>query len=215
MTGSLLDESFHRDTDRYLLSLLSPPDGVVARMEEYALAHRFPFIGPLTGNLLGILARALEAKRVFELGSGFGYSAMHFARAMTPDGKVICTDGDPENKQRAEKYFDEAGLGSKVEFHTGDAVTILNGFDGPFDIILMDIDKEGYPQGFRAAWPKLRPGGLFIADNILWHGAVLTDDQQPATRGIREFTKLVYTTAGAKTSIVPLRDGVSITIKTQ
>ena len=215
MTGTLLDESFHRDTDRYLLSLLSPPDGVLARMEEYALAHRFPFIGPLAGNLLGVLARAMDAKLVFELGSGFGYSAMQFARVMPPDGKVICTDGDPENKARAEKYFDEAGLRSRLEFHSGDAVTILKDFDGPFDIILMDISKEGYPLGFRAAWPKLRVGGLFIADNILWHGTVLTDDQEPSTRGIREFTKLVYTTSGAKTSVVPLRDGVSITVKIQ
>ena len=210
-----LDESFHRETDRYLLSLLSPPDGVMARMEQYALSNHFPFIGPLAGNLLGILARTIEARRVFELGSGFGYSAIQFARNMPPDGKVICTDGDDENRMRAEKFFEEAGLTSKLEFHSGDAVTILNRFDGPFDIILMDIDKEGYPDGFRAAWPKLRIGGLFIADNLLWHGTVLSEDDQPSTRGIREFTKLIYTTPGAMTSVLPLRDGVSVTVKTR
>ncbi len=208
-----LSESFNREMDRYLLSLLSPPDGVLARMEEYAMSKHFPFIGPLAGNLLGILARATDARRVFELGSGFGYSALHFARSMSPGGKVICTDGDPENMKRAEKYFENAGLSDCMEFHVGDGVTILSRFEGPFDIILMDIDKEGYPQGFRASWSKLRPGGLFVADNLLWHGAVLTDDQTPATQGIREFTRLIYKTPGAKTSIVPLRDGLSITVK--
>ena len=75
------------------------------------------------------------------------------------------------------------------------------------------MDKEEYPQGFRAAWPKVRVGGLFIADNLLWHGKVLSDDPEPTTRGIREFTKLIHATPGAKSSIVPLRDGVSITVK--
>jgi caffeoyl-CoA O-methyltransferase len=210
---SYLDESFNRDTDRYLLSLMSPPDGVQARMEEYALTRRFPFIGPLSGNLLGILARAMNASRIFELGSGFGYSALHFARAMGPDGKVICTDGDPENKALAEKYFAEAGLADRMEFHIGDAVTTLNGFDGPFDIVFMDIDKEGYPEGFRAGWPKVKVGGLFIADNLLWHGSVMSEDTRPGTKGIVEFTRMIYSTRGAKTSIIPLRDGVSVTLK--
>ncbi|HEY3294479.1 MAG TPA: O-methyltransferase [bacterium] len=208
-----LDESFNKETDRYLLSLLSPPDGVLARMEQYALTKKFPFIGPLAGNLLGILARATDARRIFELGSGFGYSALHFARLMPPDGRVICTDGDPENKVRAEKYFADAELSEKLEFHVGDAVSILERFAGPFDIIFMDIDKQGYPQGFRAAWPKLKVGGLFIADNLLWHGNVLSDDQQPTTRGVRDLTKLIYATPGTRTSVVPLRDGVSITVK--
>ena len=112
----LLDESFNRETDRYLLSVMAPPDGVLAKMEQYALTKKFPFIGPLAGNLLGVLARATGAQRVFELGSGFGYSALQFARCMPPDGRVICTDGDPENKARAEKYFADAGMSAKLDF---------------------------------------------------------------------------------------------------
>jgi caffeoyl-CoA O-methyltransferase len=210
-----LSESLHKDTDRYLLSLMSPPDGVLARMEEYALTRNFPFVGPLVGQLLSILGRACNAKQVFELGSGFGYSAVHFARVLPEDGRVYCTDNDEQNRKMAEGYFADAGIGHKIEFHVGDAVQILNRFDGPFDIIFMDIDKEGYPDGFRAAWPKLRVGGLFIADNLYWHKLAFGDDQTESTRGIREFTNLIFNQPNGKSSIIPLRDGISITLKTE
>ncbi len=200
--------------DEYLLSRLPERDPVLQKMERYALERGFPFIGPLVGPLLGQQARAIGAKTVFELGSGFGFSAVHFARALPPDGRVICTDGDPENARVAKQFFREAGIAERVEFRVGDAVSILNEYPGPFDIILMDIDKHGYPEGFRAAWPKLRVGGLFIADNLLWHGRVWSDDQSTHTQGVRELTKLLYSTKNAQTVILPLRDGVSVTLKT-
>lgn len=115
----------------------------------------------------------------------------------------------------AKLFFSEAKLTHKTEFLIGDAVESMSKFNGPFDIILMDIDKHGYPDGFRHAWPKLRTGGLFITDNMLWHGAVLSsEDQSPDTNGIRELTKLLYSTPHAQTTILPLRDGVSVTLKT-
>jgi predicted O-methyltransferase YrrM len=212
--ADLFDESIHRAIDRYLLDLVPARDPVLQRMEKLGLERGFPFIGPLVGHLLELLTRAIGAKRVLELGSGFGYSAMHFARALPEDGLVVCTDGDSKNALTAEEFFREAGMLSKLEFHVGDALTEMDKTSGPFDIILMDVDKESYPECFRRVWPRLRVGGLFIADNLLWHGRVLTDDKQPSTRGVREFTRLIYDTPGAHTSILPLRDGVSVTLKT-
>jgi predicted O-methyltransferase YrrM len=209
-----LDESLQREIDRYLLNLLPAADPVLARMEKLALERGFPFIGPLVGNLLQLLTRAVGAERVLELGSGFGYSAMHFARALPEDGLVVCTDGESKNALAAEEFFREAGMLSKLEFHVGDALTEIDKTSGLFDVILMDVDKESYPETFQRAWPRLKFGGLFIADNLLWHGRVLTDDNQPSTRGVREFTRLIYHTVGAHTSILPLRDGVSVTLKT-
>ncbi len=206
-------DSISKQVDEYLLSLLPERDPVLQKMEQYALARGFPFIGPLVGPLLSLLAKSIQAKTVFELGSGFGFSAVHFARALPTDGKVICTDGDAENARVAEQFFREAGLAGRVEFRVGDAVSILNEYPGPFDIILMDIDKHGYPDGFRAAWPKLHVGGLFIADNLLWHGKVWSDDQSPNTQGVRELTKLLYSTKNAQTVVLPLRDGVAVTLK--
>ena len=207
-------DSVVKQVDEYLLALVPERDAVLKKMEQYALERGFPFIGPLVGPLLSLLAKSIQAKTVFELGSGFGFSAVHFARALPPDGKVICSDGDAENERAAQGFFREAGLADRVEFRVGDAVSVLSEYDGPFDIILMDIDKEGYPDGFRAAWPKLRVGGLFITDNLLWHGRVWSDDDQPSTRGVREYTQLIYATKNAQTVIVPLRDGVGVTLKT-
>jgi predicted O-methyltransferase YrrM len=212
--GDYFDNSVSKTVDAYLLSLLPERDPVLQKMEEYALDRKFPFIGPLVGQLLSILTTSIHAKRIFELGSGFGFSAVHFARGLPAEGKVICTDGDPENAKAAQRFFAEAGLSDRIDFRVGDAVSVLSEYDGPFDIILMDIDKEGYPEGFRAAWPKLRVGGLFISDNMLWHGRVWSDDHAASTEGVRELTRLLYSTKNARTTILPLRDGVAVTLKT-
>ena len=205
--------SFSAKVDRYLTGVLPPRDTVLAEMETHAVEAGFPFIGPLVGPFLQQLARGIGARRVFEMGSGFGYSAVHFARALPADGRIICTDGEADNARRASEYFIKAGVQDRIEFRVGDAVSILGEYAGPFDIILMDIDKEGYPDGFRAAWPKVRPGGLFIADNMLWHGEVMSESTKPTTLAIRELTRLLYATPDALTSIVPLRDGVAVAMK--
>lgn len=207
-------DSISTQVDSYLLSLLPERDLVLQKMERYALERNFPFIGPLVGHLLSLLTKTICAKNVFELGSGFGFSAVHFARALPPDGKVVCTDGDPENAKAAQGFFAEAGIADRVEFRVGDAVTVLSEYKGPFDIVLMDIDKEGYPDGFRAGWPKVRAGGLFIADNLFWQGKVWSDDNSETTRGVREFTRLLFATKNAQTTILPIRDGVSVSLKT-
>jgi len=199
--------------DEYLLSILPQRDPVLAEMEAYGIEHDFPFIGPLVGELLGLLARGIRARTGFELGSGYGFSALHIARALPPDGKVVCTDGDEENAKLAKHFFKKAGLLSKLDFRVGDALTILKDYPGPFDIMLMDIDKEDYPRALEEAWPKLAVGGLFLADNLLWKGRVWEDNREPPTVAIRRYTKMLYSLPDARTTILPLRDGISVTLK--
>ena len=206
-------ELVHPRIEEYLHTLTPERDAVLKEMERLGTSLDFPMVGPLVGRFLYQLAFCLKAKRVFEMGSGFGYSAYWFVEALPEDGKVICTEGSAENGARAKAFFKKGGIEKKVTFEIGNAIEIIDRYPGPFDIVFIDIDKESYPTAFHKALPKLRPGGLLIADNVLWFGRVVTGDCSPSTGGIREFTRLIYATKGLFTTILPLRDGVSVSIK--
>jgi predicted O-methyltransferase YrrM len=147
---------------------------VLVQMEARAAEHGFPIVGRATGRFLELAARAVGARRVMELGSGYGYSAYWFARAVGPDGEVVCTDGDPENARLAEDYLRAAGMWDRVRYRVGDA---LDGFAkeaGDFDVVYCDVDKDGYPDCWRAARDRIRVGGLWLCDNTIWSGHVAT-----------------------------------------
>lgn len=199
--------------ENYLSKLMVSDDAVLRDMEKHAAKSDFPIIGPAVGRLLFQYARALQAQRIFELGSGFGYSALWFACAMPDEGQIYCTDFLPENLHLAERYFDRAGLRKKLSTLAGSALESLAKTDGEFDIILMDIDKEIYPQGFRQAWPRLRQGGMFIVDNTLWKGKVAEENPDETTRNILELTRLVFAQKDALATLLPLRDGVIVAMK--
>ncbi|MCK4412279.1 MAG: O-methyltransferase [Candidatus Eisenbacteria sp.] len=203
-----------RPINEYLKAHLPARDEILREMEAYAAKQRFPIVGPLCGAFLRQLALLSGARRVLEMGSGFGYSAYWFLLGMPADGRVICTDGDVENRDRAMAYLERAGLAGRVEFHVGDALEITPGLEGPFDIIYNDIDKEQYPAAFNLAIPRLRPGGVFVSDNALWSGRILDAEPAPSTRGILEFNRRLFGTAGILGSIVPLRDGLGLAVKT-
>jgi predicted O-methyltransferase YrrM len=180
-------------------------------MEAYGREQGFPLIGPLVGRLLWMLARTAGAKRVFECGSGYGYSAMWFADAVGPDGEVFLTDGSAENVERARDFLGRAGLADRCRFLEGEAVSLLGETEGPFDVILVDIDKEGYPGSLDVTVGKLRSGGLLVTDNVLWSGRVA--DEEPdsyATGAIQEHNRLLYAHPDLDTVILPLRDGVAV-----
>ena len=188
-------------------------DSVLREMEAYAATQGFPIIGPLVGRLLYQLAVLTEAGRIFEMGSGFGYSAYWFSLACRSRAEIIMTDGDKQNKPRALDYFKRAALQSRFDFRVGDARRILESTDGPFDIILNDIDKEQYPETIDIVAPKLRKGGLFITDNLIWSGGVCEDKPDETSRAIIEFTRRLYKDARFFTTIMPVRDGVSLSIR--
>jgi caffeoyl-CoA O-methyltransferase len=209
----------HADVERYMRTLQARHDEpVLLEMEKEAEERGFPIVGRLVGVTLEVLARAVGARRIFELGSGYGYSAYWFSRATGDTGEVHCTDGDPENEKKASEYLGRAGLWPRIRYHVGDAVNALATVDGEFDIVYNDIDKHGYPDAWRAARERVRPGGLYICDNVLWSGRVTEEDPQEDVRpgwteAIKEHNRLIATDEEYLSTIVPTRDGVMVAIR--
>jgi caffeoyl-CoA O-methyltransferase len=199
------------ELDAYIRDLLPARDPVIAEMEEFAAKHDVPIVGPAVGTLLQILARSIGADRVFELGSAIGYSTAFFAQAVGRGGQVFYTDGDEANAQRARDYLARMNLLDRVTIRVGDAVTSLEATTGYFDVIFIDVDKEGYPQALQAAAPRVRRGGYLLADNTLWSGKVVDAAvKDAATEGVRRFNRSLFSLQEFRTVIVPLRDGVAI-----
>ncbi len=196
--------------EKYLSEVLPPRDPVLADMEAYAGKHEVPIIGPECGRLLYLLTQISGAKRIFEMGSAIGYSAIWFARAAGPPGEIYFTDGDPKNADLARENFKKAGITNQVRILIGDALELLDTVSGDFDIILIDVFKHQYPQALRKSIPRLKHGGLVITDNVLWSGKVAEAPKDDSTRGIVEFNKMVYSSKELFPVIVPLRDGVAV-----
>ena len=183
-------------------------------MEIYGQEHNFPIVGPTAGSFLHQMVLLTNPKRIFEMGSGFGYSAYWMAKALNdPEAKIICTEGATKNATRATSYFERGGIADKIDFKIGNALEIIEETTGFFDIIYNDIDKHEYPIAFQKAIPRLRKGGMFITDNLIWNGRVMGKDNEPSTVGVRELTRLLYESDQFFTTIVPLRDGLAVAIK--
>jgi caffeoyl-CoA O-methyltransferase len=202
--------------EKYLSELYDDGDPVRREMEALARKRGFPIVGPLVGRTLIVLARAIGARRVFELGSGYGYSALHFARALGERGIVHCTDLSQDNVDLARSFLTRAGVWDRVRYHREEATAALRRVGGTWDIVYNDIDKEGYPETVDLAFERLRPGGLFITDNVLWSGRVLggrARARSPATRGVVEFTRRLFSHPGFEATVDPTRDGVAVAVR--
>jgi caffeoyl-CoA O-methyltransferase len=200
----------------YLNSLVPERESVLQEMEAYAEENNFPIIGPSCGYYCYQLARIIGAKSVFELGSGYGYSTAWFARAVKENGGGIVhhTVWDNDLSQMAIDYLSRLGYKSMVEFHNAEAVETLRQTEGPFDIIFNDIDKEGYPDSLPIIKEKLRPGGLLIIDNMIWHGQILDpNDKTKNNEAIRQFTQDITTDSDWIVSLTPMRDGMIVAYK--
>lgn len=199
--------------ESYMESLLPSRHPVLVEMEAEAARRGFPIVGPLVGSLLALLARAIGARRILELGSGFGYSTFWLAQALPADGRITAIEGDPENARRAREYLARGGLEDRATFKTGDALELIEAEPGPFDLIFNDIDKDAYPEVPAKALPRLRDGGLLIADNALWGGRVTESSPDTWTAGVQAYNRLVASDPSLTTTIVPIRDGVSVSLK--
>jgi len=200
--------------DDYLYSMLPKRDEVLAEMEDYASQHTIPIVGPAVARVLLQLALMINAKTVFELGSAIGYSTIWWAQAVGEKGRVVYTDGDAKNAERARRYFDRAGVANRITLHTGDALEFLSEQKQEFDIIFNDVDKEDYPRVLRLVSPRLRKGGLFITDNVLWSGRVAQRNPKEAqTKAILEFNRLLYNSGEFFTTIMPIRDGLAVALR--
>jgi caffeoyl-CoA O-methyltransferase len=197
----------------YLYSLLPPRDEVLAEMEEQAIKRKIPIVGPAVARVLHQLALMIGAKTVFEMGSAIGYSTIWWARAVGEGGLVFYTDGDRKNADEARGYFERAGDASRINVTTGDALELLSESKQEFDIIFNDVDKEDYPRVLRLALPRLRKGGLFVTDNVLWSGKIANQNPDKTTKAILEFNRLLYSSPDLFTTILPIRDGLAVAVK--
>lgn len=200
----------------YITSLVPPREEELQIMEAYAKAHDFPIIGAACGYYCYQLARMINAKTVFEMGSGYGYSTAWFAKAVKENGGGVVhhTVWDEELSGRARRHLVRLGCADIVRFHVAEAVETLRRTDGPFDIVFNDIDKQGYPASLPVVKEKLRRGGLLIVDNMLWSGRIFDQgDASPATQGVREFTERITADPDWIVSLVPMRDGMMVAYK--
>lgn len=200
--------------DAYQRSLLDRYDEpVLLAMEAEGAARGFPIVGRAVGVTLELFARSIGARRVMELGSGFGYSAYWFARGVGEGGEVHCTEGDPANAAAAERYLAEAGLRDRVTYHVGDAVEQMAAIEGEFDVVFCDIDKPGYPDAWRAAGERIRLGGLYLCDNTLGTSSDTVLDDNARTRAIREHNRLIADDERYVSALIPTRQGVMAALR--
>jgi predicted O-methyltransferase YrrM len=214
-----MDNIVNPRIEEYMRGLQARHDEpVLLEMEREGAERNFPIIGRSVGVTIEVLARAVRARRVFELGSGFGYSAYWFSRAVGPNAELHLTDSDPTNERRAMRYLARVGLDGPVRFHVGEALACLGETNGVFDVVYCDVDKQSYPDAWRAARERIRVGGLYICDNVLWSGYVVdsSSEEDPHaewTEAIREHNRLIAQDERYLSTIVPTRDGVMVALR--
>ncbi len=198
---------------KYLENKIPERPPILREMEQHATENDFPIIGPLVGRYLYQTAHMMKARKILELGSGFGYSAFWFSLAIKGKGHITMTDSSTVNKRTAFDFFKRAGLQTQFDFKVGDALKSVKKIDGPFDIILNDINKIDYPKTIDLAATRLKKGGLFITDNLIWSGKVCDKKQDEDTKSIVEFTETLYRDSRFFTTIMPIRDGIAISVR--
>jgi len=201
------------EVEDYLYAMLPARDEVLTEMEADAAKNDVAIVGPVVARVLYQLATISGAKKVFEMGSAIGYSTIWWARAVGEGGRVVYTDGDPKKANKARNYFERAGVSQRIAVRVGDALEILSEEKEPYDIIFNDVDKTDYPRVFRLALPRLKSGGLFITDNVLWSGKLSQPNPDAQAKAILEFNKLICESKELFTTILPIRDGVSVCVK--
>lgn len=197
----------------YLRALSPNPTSLLTEMEKLAEKKDFPIVGPLIGQFLKQMATINQASRIFEMGSGFGYSALWFLEGMPKKKEIILTDDSADNIKLADQFLTKAKYKGSAIFKVGDALEIIEKEPGEFDIIFIDIAKQYYPKAYFKALRRLKKGGLLIADNVLWSGTVVVPGNDQDELGIKQFNQLTHTNPELTTTIIPIRDGLSISVK--
>lgn len=201
------------EVSAHLDQLVPPRPPELVEMEAHAAETGFPIIGPAAGHYCYVMARLTGARRVFEMGSGFGYSTAWFARAVRENGggEVHHVVWDDALSARARRWLALLGYQDTVRYHVGEAVQALRESEGGYDLVFNDIDKQDYPASLPVIASKLRSGGMLIVDNLLWNGRIFDEaDQSPATRGVRELTREITTDPEWLATVVPIRDGLLV-----
>jgi predicted O-methyltransferase YrrM len=220
-----VSDSLPEITDRFARAVGPQPTDLQREMHEYAIDEGFPHVGPAVGGWLTLLARLVDAERVFEFGSGFGYSASWWAPALPVHGELVLTDVDAEELDLAREYLGRGGFGAETTFEHGDAMETITRYDGPFDAVLIDHQKHRYLDAFQAVREKVRDGGVVVADNAMTAGIIefdrlleamegeSIDDASEHTRGVADYLDTVRDDPLFETAVLPLGEGLAVSLK--
>ena len=202
------------EIEQYAAEHTTPPTEVLARLaEETRATLRAPqmLTGTIEGRFLELLVYGTAARRVLEIGTYSGYSSISMAAGLPPDGHIDTCEVEEEHAGVARRYIDEAGLADRITVHVGPALETLAGLDGPFDFVFIDADKENYVNYYEDVLPKLADRGLIAADNTLWSGRVLVEDEDSeGTRAIKAFNEHVRADSRVVSVQLTVRDGVTL-----
>jgi predicted O-methyltransferase YrrM len=213
--GAIVPEA----VEQYLAGLNRAPDGILGEIARAGERQDLPLIDAEVGALLRVLATSIAATRMLEIGTAIGYSAIWLAGALPANGSLFTMEVNPDRAKQAQDHFAKAGFANRVHVMVGDANLLLAKVAGPFDLIFQDGDKKLYGPMLERLVSLLRPGGLLVTDNVLWSGEVVPGFvSEPRmnstdTRAIVEYNQQLTSHPGLMTSIVPLRDGVAISVK--
>ena len=222
-----IEEFLPAVTGTFAAAVGPEPDAVIEEMDARAEREGFPTVGPAVGGWLRFLARAVGAERVFEFGSGFGYSAYWMAPALPPDGELVLTEVDADELEDARRNLRRGDYADRARFEAGDALETVERYDGPFDLVLLDNEKERYTAAFEAVRGKVPAGGLVCADNAMTAGPMEFDalrrlvageadvDTGEPTRGIADYLDTVGSDPAFETVLLPLGEGLAVSIRTE
>ncbi len=213
-----IDAILQREQAEYLDKLLPPSDALLVEIEQYATEHKVPIADREAALFLEITARAMNARRVLELGMAIGYSVIYLARAIGEDGLIVTIEPDDEMIARSEDFLTRAGVRERVRIERGRALEVMPRLRETFDLIFIDAVKEEYAEYLDSALPLLRRGGIVIADNVLWGGQVAGEIHSPkqkqSTEALRRFNVKFMNHPQLRAVIVPIGDGLGYAVKT-
>ena len=206
----------------YVRDLFVEEGPVLAELREAIGRRGLPeiHISANLGRLLEVLLTAIGARRVVEVGTLGGYSALWMARPLPPDGRLVTLEIDPDRAELAREFAGKAGLDDVVEVRVGDArdtlaeltAAVASGEEAPFDAAFIDADKEGYVEYLDRCVDLVRPGGLILADNAFRDGRVLDSDPDEATRGVLEYNRRAAADERLVSTVIPIRDGLVVSV---
>ncbi len=197
----------------YAIQHTTPPSAILHELERFTHLHTLSpqmLSGPYQGMLLSFITHMVQPKRILEVGAFTGYTAICMAQCLPPGGEVHTIEVNDEHAWIIQKFIQKAGLEDKIRLYIGDAATVIPVLNEMFDLVFLDAGKLDYARHYELALERTRPGGFILADNILWDGKVLTDDQEATTVAIRNFNQMVHEDERVENLLLPLRDGLMV-----
>jgi caffeoyl-CoA O-methyltransferase len=201
---------------QYCLKHSSDTGPLLHNLERHTNLHTLNpqmLSGPFQGMLLKMISQMIRPRRILEIGTFTGYSAICLAQGLATDGQLHTIEADDEVASIANEYFHRAGLEQKITLHLGDAASVVPSLDEMFDLIFLDAGKMDYAKHYHLAYPKLRPGGFLLADNVLWSGKVVCDEKDPTAQALRTFNTMIQNDDRVENLLLPLRDGLMLVRK--